>query len=523
MKSLFLTLVILLFVGSYLMAQRTVKQDGFPVHTTVAQGKLEGMYSTVTDVQHYLGIPFAAPPISDLRWRAPQPPASWTGIRQATTFGPRAVQKFIFDDMRFRSDGVSEDCLYLNVWTPASKGQEGLPVLLYFHGGGNVAGSGDELRYDGELLAREGIIVVTANYRLGVFGFLAHPDLSAETDHSSGNYGLLDQVAALQWVKDNIAAFGGNPNQITIGGESAGSIDCSMLMTSPLSRGNIAGVLGQSGAAMIGGMAPASPEVAEANGVKFLLASGYQSIAELRTAPTKALYETQYGGGNFNFSAVIDGHFLPKSPADVYADGEQAQVPLMVGWTSAETAWVPAPKSAKAFQQQLENQFGPAAKEAAMHYPPATYANSAMNLSSDGWIVIGTWKWAQLHAQQSTAQVYRFQFDRIRPPLVGQKRSVAPIGAGHATDIEYFFNSLKLSDAYAWEPADWQTARNMSQYLINFVKNGNPAGDQLANWPSMNNTEGAPLVMHFNETCEVHPAKDQARLQWLEKMMMSRK
>lgn len=519
MKSLLLTAVIMLFIGSYLIAQRQVKQDGFAVQTTVAQGTLEGTYSTITDVQHYLGIPFAAPPTGDLRWRAPQPPASWEGVRSAKTFGPRPIQKFIFDDMRFRSAGVSEDCLYLNVWTPTTKDKTNLPVLLYFHGGGNWAGSGDELRYDGEQLAREGIIVVTANYRLGVFGFLAHPELSAETEHSSGNYGLLDQVAAIQWVKDNIAAFGGNPDQITIGGESAGSIDCSMLMASPLSRDNIAGVLGQSGAAMVGGMEPATPAVAEAQGVRFLANTSYQTIAELRKAPTKDIYEAQYGATQFNFPEVIDGFFLPQSPQAIFEAGQQAQIPLMIGWTSTETAWAPAPKSAKAFQQQLEKQFEGAAAEAAQHYPPATYAQSAMNLSSDSWIVVGTWKWAQLHAQQSEAPVYRFRFDRIRPPLVGQQRKVEPLGAGHATDIEYFFNSLKLSDAYAWEEADWQTAQHMSQYLINFVKNGNPDGDQLVNWPSMNATEGAPLVMHLNQNCEVRPAEDQARLQWLEKMM----
>jgi len=522
MKPLLFTIVVILFLGSYLLGQRPVTQDGFPVQTTVAQGTLEGLYSTVTDVQHYLGIPFAAPPVGNLRWRAPQPPASWEGVREAKAFGPRAVQKFIYDDMRFRSAGVSEDCLYLNVWTPARKGQDDLPVLLYFHGGGNTAGSGDELRYDGEQLAQEGIIVVTANYRMGIFGFFAHPDLSAETDHASGNYGLLDQVAALQWVKDNIAAFGGNPDQITIGGESAGSIDCSMLMASPLSRDNIAGVLGQSGAALIGGMAPVPPATAEAMGVKFLLDADYQSIADLRAAPTKDIYEAEHGAGNVRFPVVIDGNFLPKSPANIYENGEQAQVPLMVGWTSAETAWMPAPKSAEAFQNQLNERFGPAAEAAAMHYPPENYARAAMNLASDGWIVLGTWKWAQLHAQQNTAPVYRFQFDRIRPPLVGQERTREPIGAGHATDIEYFFNSLKLSDAYAWEQADWQAAQHMSQYLVNFVKNGNPQGEELVNWPRMNNTEGEPLVMHLNQTCEVRPAIDQARLQWLEKMMMSR-
>jgi para-nitrobenzyl esterase len=516
MKTILLTLALVAILGTCVRAQYSAKKHGFAVQTTVAEGTLEGIYSTTTNVQHYLGIPFAAPPTGNRRWQAPATPASWDGVREAKIFGPRAVQPYIFDDMRFRSDGMSEDCLYLNVWTPVKKGQKNLAVLLYFHGGGNFTGSGDELRYDGETLAREGIIVVTANYRLGVFGFLSHPELSEETEHASGNYGLMDQVAAINWVKANIAAFGGNPNKITIGGESAGSIDCSMLMASPLSRDNIAGVLGQSGAAMLGGMEPMTAAVAEENGKNYLKTTGYKNIAELRKAPTRDLYEAQLNSADrVSFSPVVDGLFLEETPLATYEAGRQAQVPLMVGWTSTETAWMPAPKSADIYRKQLEQRFGDRTNDALKHYPADDLASSAMALASDSWIVLGTWKWSNLHAQTGNAPVYRYQFDRVRPALIGETRDQEPPGAGHATDIEYFFNSLKLSDAYDWKEADRMTTLNMSQYLVNFVKNGNPHGDYLTPWPAVEDVNNPP-VMHLNEKTELKHDAPEARHRFLE-------
>lgn len=518
MKSILLFLAFIFLLFTCARAQSSVHNDGFAVRTTVAQGELEGVYSTVSGIEHYLGVPFAAPPVGELRWRSPQPPAAWEGTRAAKTFGPRAVQKFLFDDMRFRSDGMSEDCLYLNVWAPSRKPNVKRPILLYFHGGGNAAGSGDELRYDGEELAKRGIIVVTANYRLGVFGFMAHPELSAEADNSGGNYGLLDQVAALDWVRENAAAFGGDPDRITIGGESAGSIDCSMLMASPLSRNKIAGVLAQSGAALLGGMTPATPETAENIGKNFLRATGYSSIAELRGAPTKAIYEAQYSGlRSYSFPPVIDGTFLPESPLQTYQAGRQAQVPLMIGWTSAETAWLPAPASAEEYEAKIRREYRKRADDVLALYPSSDFADSDMALASDNWIVLGTWKWADLHSQTGNAPVYRYRFDRVRPPLKGQSRPVPPPGAGHATDIEYFFNSLGSSDAYAWEEADYSTASQMSEYLVNFVKTGNPAGGALAEWPAAS-TDDAPNVMHLDATSKVKPAENDDRYRLLEKM-----
>src|SRR5262247_4945849 len=214
----------------------------------IANGMVEVTSDKNSLVRSFKGIPFAEPPVGDLRWKPPQPIKNSPSIRQADKFGPRCMQRPIFGDMNFRANGMSEDCLYLNVWTPAKSGNEKLPVLVYFFGGGFVAGDGSEGRYDGESMAKKGIVAITVNYRLGVFGFFAHPELTKESpQHASGNYGLYDQHAALKWVRQNIAAFGGDPKRVTIAGESAGSISVSAQMASPLSKDLIAGAIGESG------------------------------------------------------------------------------------------------------------------------------------------------------------------------------------------------------------------------------------------------------------------------------------
>jgi para-nitrobenzyl esterase len=519
-------LALLIVFGIACTCVRALAQGnmGFPVRTTVAQGTLEGRYSTQTGVQTYFGIPFAAPPVGELRWQPPQSPDSWEGVRPATGFGPRAIQPYVFDDMRFRSPMASEDCLYLNVWTPARKGRENLPVLVYFHGGGNTTGSGDELRYDGEKLAEDGIIVVTPNYRLGVFGFLSHPELTEEQGGHSGNYGILDQVAALEWVRENIVAFGGDPDRITVAGESAGSIDVSVLMTSPLSRDLIAGAVGESGAAIDPTATPISQGVAETNGLIFLSQSGYGSIAELRKAPTRDVYETVIGNPGYQFTGaiVIDGHLLSESPADILASGEQADVPLLVGWTSAEMAWLPAPESREKFEGQVRAQYGEAADDLLKAYGTDTDPHRAMvDLYSDGWIVFSTWKWAKLHAETSDKPVYRYRFNRVRPPLLGQTRDREPLGAGHATDIEYFMNTLDKSDAYAWGDDDRKAAETISAYLVNFVKTGDPNGEELPEWRPISSGDKVP-VMHLDTESQLVTSQEEDRYRMLDRYYLSR-
>ena len=307
-------------------------------HVKTANGTLEGSANAATGIRMFKGVPFAQPPAGDLRWKAPQPPKNWTGVRKADQFGPRCAQRSVFGDMNFRSNGMGEDCLYLNIWTPAKKSNAKLPVLLYVYGGGFIAGDGSEPRYDGESLATKGIVTVTVNYRLDIFGFYAHPELTKESPHhASGNYGLLDQHAALAWVKRNIAAFGGDPNRITIAGESAGSISVSALMASPLSKDLIAGAIGESGSLM-GALSPIPLAEAEKIGAKFAAANGAESLAALRALTMEQLFAAVAKPGAGRFSPTIDGYLFPQPVRQIYAEGKQARVPLLLGWNSQEMA-----------------------------------------------------------------------------------------------------------------------------------------------------------------------------------------
>src|SRR6266850_2804672 len=299
-----------------------------------ANGIVEGSSAESPGIRVFKGVPFASPPVGDLRWQPPQPVKNWKGVRNATQFGPRCMQRPIFSDMQFRSNGMSEDCLYLNVWTPAKSKRERLPVLVYFYGGGFVAGDGSEARYQVESMARKGIVALTVNYRLGVFGFLAHPELTKESpQHASGNYGLLDQSAALHWVQQNIAAFGGDPKKVTIAGESAGSVSVSAQMASPLSKDLIAGAIGESGS-LLGTLSAVPLQEAEKNGVKFGSSVGADSLAALRAKSAEEILEATVKPGTPWPSPTVDGYFFPKSPFEIYAAGEQAHVPLLVGSNS---------------------------------------------------------------------------------------------------------------------------------------------------------------------------------------------
>ena len=491
---------------------------GFPVRTLVRNGVLEGEYSTRTGVQIYRGVPFAAPPVDELRWQPPQPAADWDGVRQAKEFGPRPVQRYVYPDMRFRSPSVSEDCLYLNVWTPAKQGETGLPVLVYFYGGGFQAGAGDERRYDGEKLAGEGVVVVTPNYRLNIFGFLAHPELSAESGYGgSGNYGLMDQAMAIQWVKDNIEAFGGDPDKITIAGESAGSMSVSAQTVSPLARDLIAGAVGESGS-VVNPQRPVTPLAdGEAWGEKFLAANDFASIADLRAASTREIYEAFNDGQLGSPPVVLDGRFFTEDPAETFRNGDQAQVPLLVGWTSTERPWGQFPDNAADFRKQVAEQFPDNADEVLKYYDADAPTRSAIELASDTWIVLGTWNWADLHRRNSDQPVYRYRFDRIRPPLKGQENPMEMPGAAHATDIEYFMNSLAVSDAYDWQPEDRKTAETMLGYLANFVKTGDPNGDDLPEWPAVDDSENPP-VMILDAESEARAFKAEPRYRYLAKM-----
>src|SRR5215831_15946379 len=303
----------------------------------IANGTLESNMVAKDGIRSFKGIPFAQPPVGELRWREPQPVKNWKGARNADEFGPRCMQRTgPTSDYWFRSSGMSEDCLYLNVWTPAKSDKEKLPVLVYIFGGGFQNGDGSEPRYDGADMARHGMVAVSVNYRTNIFGFFVHPELTKESPHhAAGNYGLLDQVAALRWVEANIAAFGGDPKRVTIAGESAGSVAVSALMASPLSRDLIAGAIGESGA-MTSSLPPQPLAELERNGEKFASGAGAMSLSELRAMTAGQIQEATTKPAPVFSNPTIDGYFLPKAPLEIYLAGEQAHVPLLAGSNSEE-------------------------------------------------------------------------------------------------------------------------------------------------------------------------------------------
>ena len=476
------------------------------------------------------GIPFAAAPVGELRWQAPRPVAPWQGVRKATAFGNRCMQAPIFSDMIFR-DEVSEDCLYLNVWTPAKAGTERLPVMVWIYGGGFQAGSASEPRQDGEKLAGKGVVVVSFNYRLGVFGFFAHPELTKESGHdASGNYGLLDQVAALQWVKKNIAAFGGDPGKVTIFGESAGSFAVSALMASPLSQGLFHRAIGESGAFFnsgSGALAPKTLAASEASGVTFAESLGATSLAALREKPSADVLQAANKGPGRWFSPMIDGYVLPRDVLAIYAEGKQSHVPLLAGWNADEVrsgvVLAKEKPTAASFVERTRKQFGTDADAILTAYPAGSdeeALESAASLGSDLFIAYATWKWIEMQRQTGGSPVYRYRFDRKVPiapdtKVNGFAATAHDIGARHAGEIEYVFGALDSVPHVTWEEADRKLSDLMMSYWSNFARSANPNGAGLPKWPGYDEGTG-DQVMHLDVQSQARPAADRARYEALD-------
>ena len=506
-----------------------------PVQVRVEGGLLEGSYNTDTHVETYLGVPYAQPPVGALRWREPEPAQPWTGVRMAKAFGPRAVQPPVYSDMIFRSAGLSEDCLYLNIWNYTKNKAVRQPVLVYFFGGGFLAGDGSEIRYDGESLAKQGIVTVTVTYRLNLFGFLSLPELTAESGrHASGNYGLMDQVAALKWVKRNIAAFGGDPDQVTIGGESVGSMSVSMLMASPLAKGLFVRAIGESGAAIApSDYAPVSQAEAEQAGLDFERQSGMRSLADLRAADTRQLYDLYEAAQRPHLPAAIDGYFLNAPLTATYAAGRQAHVPLLVGWNSQEMGAADllgdAPATPDSFEKAVKKAFPGVADSLIAALPHATTAEalaSATELASARFMGYPTWKWAKLHARTSGAPVYRYLYAHVRPPMMQKYGGPGPGGAleggaVHSAEIEYFLGNVALSDEYAWTDDDRALSQTCTAYIANFVKTGNPNGPGLPDWPATRNEGSAPVVMRLDLASKAAPSTVEEHFKLLDPLYSS--
>jgi para-nitrobenzyl esterase len=486
-----------------------------PFAATLSQGApraqaVNGAVAGITlpsGVKAFRGVPFAAPPMRENRWRPPQPVKNWTGVRMADRFADQCMQARVFGDMMFRNSGVSEDCLYLNVWMPANaRAGSALPVLVYYYGGGFVAGDGSEPRSDGESMAQRGIVVVTMSYRLGIFGFFSHPELTAESPHhASGNYSLMDQAAALQWVRDNITRFGGDPKRVTIAGESAGSFAVSAQMASPMARDLIAGAIGESGALFPATSRTPSRDSTEKLGVSFAQKVGAPNLAALRALSATELLEASGRPGMPRFGVSVDGYFFPDSPANIFLAGKQAKVPLLAGWNSEENnarSLLQETPNAENVKAVLARLFPNRAEEAAKVFPantPEEALQSMTDLAGDRFIAFSTWKWLDVHSKTSGRPVYRYLYARPRPPTVeagvtpnlagGVTRgSSAPPpppakGAVHSAEIEYAMGNLATNKVFAWTDDDRKVSQTMQGYFENFIKTGNPNGSGLPNWP----------------------------------------
>jgi len=475
-----------------------------------ANGIVESTAPPSEGVRSFKGIPFAQPPVGDLRWREPQPPKNWSGVRNADKFGSTCMQRLSsMADYWFRSDGMSEDCLYLNVWTPAKSDSEKLPVLVYIFGGGFQNGDGSEPRYDGERMARKGIVAVSLNYRTNIFGFFAHPELTKESpNRASGNYGLLDQVAALQWVQKNIAAFGGDPTRVTIAGESAGSISVSALMASPISKNLMAGAICESGAA-IASLPPRPLAEVEESGVKFAAAAGADSLAALRAMTAQQIQDATAKAQGVRFGTAMDGYFLAKSLTDIGLAGEQAKVPLLAGANTEEQGARAVlgnnPPTPETLAAAITKFYGDKAEPVLKAYAATTIDEvfeAATHLASARFISYGTWKWTELHMQTSGKPVYSYLYAKVRPAYLGMPgqpppaapapaqaqagapQPQAPRGASHSAEIQYAMGNLDLDTRYTWEPADHEVSKTMQAYFVNFIKTGDPNGPGLPAWPA---------------------------------------
>jgi para-nitrobenzyl esterase len=501
-----------------MMETKGVAQDSglqLRIDTGTIKGKLQGTVRT------FLGIPYAAPPVGDLRWRPPAPPAAWSDVRDATEFGPRCAQGLIYDDMVFHDPGASEDCLSLNVWTPAKDAAAKLPVMVWVYGGGFMAGSTSEDRQDGQFLAKNGVVVVSMNYRLGVFGFLVLPELAAESGHkSSGNYGLLDQTAALQWVRRNISVFGGDPDNVTIFGESAGSFSVSAQMASPLARGLFAKAIGESGAAFAKHGLVFRPlaerEKADAEFTKTYL--GSTSLKELRALPAEKVLQASLkaGGTDGRFCPSIDGYFLPESVPAIFSAGKENKVPLLAGWNhdeggEFETAANDSPPLARLRAAAKEN-FPGREKEFLQLYSGGTDAEAAralMDFNGESVIAWPTWRWLEAATGGTGKPVYRYRFDLSVPNDVAGKPE---LGAYHSAEIEFVFGTLDSKAGKPWRAQDRALSDLMQKYWTNFARTGDPNATGLPLWPVYKQSAGWP-VMHLDAASKAE--KDQLRARYL--------
>jgi para-nitrobenzyl esterase len=485
----------------------------------VAQGELAG--TEESGMRVFRGIPFAAPPVGALRWREPQPAASWSGVRKADQFGPACAQGQVAPDGSLGT-GISEDCLYLNVWTPAQRADEKLPVLVWIYGGGFAGGRTSDPLFDGAALARKGVVYVSVAYRVGVMGFFAHPELSAENRQlhgvaASGNYGLLDLVAGLRWIRQNIAAFGGDPDKVTIWGESAGAIAVSQLAVAPQAKGLFHGAISDSGGSFGPTRTPTAPgenvpplAIAEQAGVTLAGKLGAGTLAALRAKSAGEVMTQARGIGGIGWP-ILDRWVIPDDQHVLYEKGAYHDTPILVGINSDEGASFSRTTDRAQYEADTRSRFGPHADNMLKAYPPDANgsikqaARDVMREASFGW---HTWVWAKLQNARGGSPAYVYYMDQ-RPPYPADSRNADVAGVPHGAELAYVFKKLELTPL-PWTDADRRIADAMATYWTNFAKTGNPNGGGLAQWPAFTNQN--PQRMVFKGTPQAQRYDNLAQL-----------
>jgi len=499
-----------LALGSGLLAEapKPVKTQSGPVQGTAEDG-----------VTVYKGIPFAAPPLGDLRWKAPQPAASWTEVRPADKFAPACMQVPIVNaTLGMDAVTTNEDCLYLNIWTPAKSAKDRLPVMVWIYGGGFTMGGTSISGYNGANLAKKGVLLVSIAYRLGALGFMAHPELSKEQGGHSGNYGLMDQIAGLQWVKKNIAAFGGDPSKVTIFGESAGGIAVSMLAASPLAKGLFSGAISESGGNFApphvtgteGGENMNTLATAEKNGKELLAKLGVSSIAEARKKTADEILKASPPGLGTSGWPIFDGYVLTGDQYKLYEAGRYNDTPVLIGTNSDEGALFVASAKADPYQKNTRAAYGEYADKILAAYPGGTDAQalrSSRDMFRDTAFAWPTWTWARLQSKTGKGKVYVYYFSH-RPPYPNAPQ-FKDWGAAHAGEIAYVFGNFPAATPPT--ASDRAVSEQISSYWVNFAKKGDPNGPGLPQWPAFTNTSAQ--VMNLDDPSK---AIDVPNLQKLE-------
>ena len=488
--------------------------EALPLTTTVAVtgGTIEGVEQD--GILIYKGIPFAAPPVGDLRWKAPAPVLPWTGVKKADAFCSACMQA---SGAMGNTAPVGEDCLYLNVWTPAKKADEKIPVIFWIHGGGYSGGSTSTPMYDGTGFAKKGVVFVSVAYRLGPFGFLAYPELSSESGHGSGTYGMLDMIAGLKWVKDNISRFGGDPAKVTIFGHSAGGGAVSILAASPLTKDLMNGVICMSGGSFTPlqtskqtsiGMGIPSLEFAESTGIDFLKDLGVSNIKEARALSAEDIQKKQKSGfGGMIFTPAADGYVISDDLYSLYEAGKFNDTPVLLGHTSDEMGALGGNQdtTAQQFVQQIKTQYGPYADVFLNAYPHSTdaaAARAAKDLRNDTF----TWNslaWSRLQTGNGKNKAYQYYFDYHPNSPDG--------GSGHGSDVPYAFQTLGGGPAGKPDEEDLKLSDMISSYWINFAKTGDPNGQDLQDWPVFSEDDLKVMIFDVNPSARPLPIIDRLK------------